>query len=132
MLIQIGREIAVSQGWFEERRRVQLLFVIAAVLGSGLGMIVLGWKWRRFFRNYPLLLAGIGLLVFYVLLRFVSIDHVENAVGFVIPDEAWWLNAIELAGIAFIGWQASGVAKTNEAGRVLATKCQRDEAEQAR
>ncbi len=106
LMIECGRNFAVSEGWFSERRKIQAVFVIFAISLGVLILIIGVWKQRRFFRKHPPTLIGVSLLVLYISLRLTAIDHVGQASGVAIPDEAWWLTGIEWGGIACTGMTA--------------------------
>lgn len=98
LFIEVGREIAVATGWYGERRRVQLIFVLVLAVALIGALLTLIWKRRRFFLQHPLTLAGSGLLVLFVLLRAGSMDHVDEAMGIQL-DNRRWIAAMELGGV---------------------------------
>jgi hypothetical protein len=109
LLVEVGRQVAQATGWFEQRRLVQL--VSALVLAALTGIMLLGvtWKQRRFFKRNPLLLPGIMLVAGYVLLRIATIDHVDKLAGLELEDQPWPA-ALELSGLlcmTIAGLQAS-------------------------
>ena len=111
LFIQAGREIAVAAGWYGERRRLQMVFVL--VLGTVMtsALLTLIWKRRRFFQQHPLTLPGSVLLVLYVLVRAGSLDHVDEAVGLHL-DDSKWIAGMELSGILCFAVAGVRAAKT--------------------
>jgi hypothetical protein len=77
LLTDLGRAFAKEQGWYGERRGVQKLFIISLLLGS---LILVAWTFRRcgkFWRTYPILSAGLAFLLTFILVRAVSMHHVD-------------------------------------------------------
>lgn len=110
LFIQMGREIAVAAGWYGERRRLQMVFMLvlgAVVLSALLALI---WKRRQFFRQHPLSLLGSLLLVFYVLLRAAAIDHADEVAGLQLDDRRW-MAGMELSGILLLAGAGVRAAK---------------------
>ena len=69
LILQIARQISQEQGWFAERDVVRKWIILGfAFVGSTL-MVWLGWTCRRVWRRYLLAVAGIALLIFFVLVR---------------------------------------------------------------
>lgn len=106
-LTEVGRDLALQQGWYPHRRVVQAVF-IAAIGGCGLGVGV--WLARRlrdldtFARR-----AGYGLVVLgvFVMVRAASFHHVDMLLGFSWNSIA--VNAVlELGGIGAIVHSAWG------------------------
>lgn len=110
-LTEIGRDLALQYGWYARRRVVQVLFIVAMVLG---GLVVSAWLARRlkdldaYARR-----AAYGLVVLggFVLIRAASFHHVDRLLGFSWNHIA--VNAVlELGGIgaivhsAWMRWRA--------------------------
>lgn len=78
---QIGRDMAVQQGWYDSRRIVQVTF-IAALFMSGLALLAgmrsaLARKWRA----YSLVCLGIAGLVVFVLVRAATFHDIDGLLG---------------------------------------------------
>ena len=99
LLIELGRNVARSEGWYAHRRQMQGTFAMIVVGASLLGLLALIWNKRRFFGSHPLILPGGILLLAYLVLRTISIDHLDRRIGLNF-DESKWLAAIETSGIA--------------------------------
>ncbi len=102
LLADWGRKLARQQGWYAQRREFQRRFIPA--LGA-CGGIVLAWlAWRIRHARWPcwLALAGALLQVTFILVRAVSLHHVDHMLGMrwlTIKMHAW----LELAGIVLMG-----------------------------
>jgi hypothetical protein len=98
LLIAIGRTAAWAEGWFDDRRIVQKLFVGALALAL-MGLVL--WAMSRhgfFLRNHRLAAIGLGLVLIYALLRAAEIDHLELGASSKPADQPWlWI--IEVAGV---------------------------------
>lgn len=76
------RRIAIAQGWYESRRVLQFLFVLA-VGGAGLGSLVFMWRLvcgtgRRLWTP----LVGFVLLLCFVVVRAASFHHFDMVINF--------------------------------------------------
>ena len=111
LFLQAGREIALAAGWYGERRRLQMVFVL--VLGTVVlsSLLTLVWKQRRFFWQHPLTLPGSVLLVCYVLLRAAAIDPADEATELSL-DHRRLMAGMELSGILCLALAAGRATKT--------------------
>jgi hypothetical protein len=100
-LTEIGRILARRQGWYDNRRRVQAVFIACvALFGLATFRAVLLLA-RGELRSLRAVLAGTLFLICFVTIRAASFHHIDmflgtNLVGFRMN----WI--IELGGIAFI------------------------------
>jgi hypothetical protein len=81
LLTLTGRRIAIAQGWYENRRIVQAIFV-AMVGAAGLLSI---WFMSRLVRRHPdlrLALVGFVALLVFVIVRAASFHHVDQLINF--------------------------------------------------
>lgn len=106
-LTEVGRDMALAQGWYERRRIIQGIFIF------WLGMAALGFRaWLGIrLRNLspPARLAGKGvvLLGFFVLVRAASFHHVDVWLGVVLAHLR--INVLlELGAISLIASAAWG------------------------
>lgn len=72
LMTDVARLIAHKQGWYEERRIIQLVFVIAIAGISGASLLILIWSLRSLLRYYWLLLFGSAALGRFVIVRAAS------------------------------------------------------------
>ena len=110
LLRQAGRELALAQGWYAQRRIVQFGFV--ALLGVVVlaGAAVVAAKWRNRLPGDPLVWTGILLVGGYVVLRTLTFEHVTETAGLRLGDYAF-ARVAELAGAVCIGWAAFRAGK---------------------
>jgi hypothetical protein len=101
LLTRIGRDIAQRGGWYDSRRIVQLLFVMA-VAAAGIGTLVLVVRKTRFIiKEQKLLLAGVCFLLSFIIIRASSFHHVGEFLGRdIFGFRMNWL--LELTGIGLI------------------------------
>ena len=110
----VGRSLAHSEGWYEQRRLIQAAFVTAlAVIATA----SIGWLIVRLRRSAPpvkIAALGIVLLFTFVLWRAASFHHMDvwvtrNIAGM---RSGWWL---ELAGIIVIALSAAASRRRSPA-----------------
>ena len=77
LLTTAARCHARDAGWYDERRIVQLRFILALFVVAGLGGAVVLWLMRHSLRRLWLVLTGLGLLVVFVLMRASSFHHMD-------------------------------------------------------
>ena len=100
LLIQAVRDRAYAHGWYNDRRRYQVDFILvisaaAVVFGIGLSL-----RLRRVLRRVIVAVAGLGMLVVFVLIRASSFHYVDRALSM---GGRFRVNAIvELSGIGLI------------------------------
>jgi len=102
-LTEIGRMMAQDEGWYDERRRVQLAFVVvvaALAVALAVALFVLG---RRAGRDLQIALVGSALVCCFVVIRAASFHHMDLLLG------SSWIgirlnNILELGGIGIVLW----------------------------
>ena len=97
LMTAAGRCLAQEQGWMAQRRAVQAALVVAVALGA----LTAGWgvlrALRGRWRTHAGLLAGLGLVAAFMLLRAAELNHLAAALGTdAIAGPA--LRGLELAG----------------------------------
>src|SRR5262249_39019652 len=101
LLFDLGRRMAKSEGWYDERRAVQAVFTLALAIGMGGAL----WAARSYFREFasqnPAAIAGLGFLCVFVLFRACSADHLWR-VGDEEYDDKSWSWVLEVAGLALL------------------------------
>jgi hypothetical protein len=106
-LTEFGRILAAKQGWYEQRQRVQIDFIIAVVL---VGIWLIFSVLLLAGRNLPrlgLALVGIVFLCCFVAIRASSFHHVDRLLGADLGGlKINWI--MELGGIALVGLGAYG------------------------
>jgi len=102
-LTEIGRVLANDEGWYEERHRVQLAFiVVVAALGLAFTLVLFRLA-RETSRELRVALVGTALVVCFVVVRAAVFHHVDEVVG---PSGGGVLLAsiLELGGIGIVFW----------------------------
>jgi len=115
LLTDVGRLLAERQGWYGERRTVQLWFVIAVAAAGILTFVITARKIRSVLREGILLLFGLSWLLIFIIVRAVSFHHVGVFI------QSWFLGIrvnwiLELTGIALIALSAAQSARHPRAG----------------
>jgi hypothetical protein len=114
-LTEAGRVLAHYQGWYEQRRFVQLAFIALVAMTCLIAAITL-LLWAR---NTPiptkLALIGATMVLGYVLIRAASFHHVDWFIGRKILGLRWnWV--LEMSGISLVllasKWRQIGIAKS--------------------
>jgi hypothetical protein len=78
---EAGRTVTRKQGWYEQRRVIQMWFV-AGVAVTGLGLLVgCFWLGRSVLRQHPFTLLGMIFLACFVVIRATSMHHVDELLG---------------------------------------------------
>jgi hypothetical protein len=101
LLTQFGRDLAREQGWYEQRRAFQQLFIAGVAAGGLAGICLVVWLLcGRLWRN-SLALIGTLFLLCFVLVRAASFHHIDQFLKlrtFAVPLHS----ILELGGIACI------------------------------
>lgn len=108
---QTGKQMAQDQGWYQNRRVVQVAFIgmiaVAAVGGFFLIARLLKGAWRR----HALALAGTAFLLAFVVVRASSFHHVDQILGWKIGGlKMNWI--LELGGIGLVALAAIRETRT--------------------
>lgn len=97
-LTEVGRMMARREGWYEQRRKIQEVFIAGIAFG---GLFVLLWAWRTLrnvWRDSWLTIAGMFFLIGFVIVRAASFHHMDAVLGWHIAGiRISWIP--ELAGI---------------------------------
>jgi len=102
---QVGRDMAHSEGWYESRRTVQLIFIVILVL-LGLAIIAASyWYIHGAWRRYRLAFYGIVILVLFVIVRATSFHHIDIFLQSTFGGIAF-NHILEVGGILFIAYCA--------------------------
>lgn len=105
LLTQFGRQLARTQGWYNERRGFQKMFVeCVAILGVA-GVVLLGVLVRRALLRQGLALVGLVFLVCLVIIRAASLHQVDAMLGVRLAGLKLH-RILELAGIVCIAISA--------------------------
>jgi hypothetical protein len=101
-LTDVGRRMAQAQGWYEERARVQAIFVGAVAVAGLWVLAILLDRTREFLPRHALAFVGIVLLACYVVLRTSSFHDVDRVLAWgPLGFRLSW--ALEMLGIICVG-----------------------------
>jgi len=110
-LTEVGRSMAKSEGWYENRRVFQAIFVF--IFGCGAVAAVVGAMWfmRDLWRRYRIAFVGIIYLCTFVIIRAASFHHIDTLL-YHLPGAGWLVNTfLELGGNVIIGYAAYQAAQ---------------------
>jgi hypothetical protein len=98
---EAGRVVASAQGWYEQRRFVQLGFIIVVAIACVAAIItLLNWA-RNSAAPTWLALVGTILVIGFVLVRATSFHHVDQFIRTAILGLRWnWI--VEMSGISIV------------------------------
>jgi hypothetical protein len=114
-LVSIGRAVARSEDWYERRRIVQAIFIIAVAAGGLAVLPALAWLTRRTWRTTGLAVVGATFLITFILIRAASLHHIDQLLARkVVGVRLSW--ALELGAIACVAIGAFNVQRA-ESGR---------------
>ena len=100
LLIQQVRRRAYVDGWYGDRRRYQMDFIVAMTITGVIAVTALSVLLRRVLRRVWLAIVGLGLLVVFVLVRASSFHYVDKVLSLGGRVRVNWI--IELSGIGLI------------------------------
>lgn len=106
LLTKIGRAVAMQGGWYDNRRIVQFLFVMAIVAVGITVFVVIVRKTRSILKERKLLLFGLCFLICFIIVRASSFHHV----GVFLATGIWGIRmnwVLELGGISLIALSAA-------------------------
>jgi hypothetical protein len=77
LFTEVGRQIAIAQGWMVRRRVVQFWFIVAFGTAAIAGALSFAILMRRLFRRFRLAFMGLFFLTAFIVIRAVSFHHVD-------------------------------------------------------
>jgi hypothetical protein len=81
LITEVGKVLAKRQGWYEQRRTVQMWF-IAGVVFSGAFSLILVWRTlQNVWKENGLTLFGMVFLVSFIVIRATSFHGVDRILG---------------------------------------------------
>lgn len=74
---QTGRDLALAQGWYAQRRLVQAVFI--ALLCAGAVAVVIGARrhWAVLWHEYRAAFVGVAVLLTFIVIRAASFHHID-------------------------------------------------------
>jgi hypothetical protein len=103
LLIVLCRRAAFAGGWYEQRQSAQMVFSAVLTVAGLVALWFVRSRLRRFFALNPTALIGVTLLLLFVLIRAVSINHVFERAGLEQDNEHGvkkWSWIVEIGGSA--------------------------------
>ncbi|MEQ8540475.1 MAG: hypothetical protein RIB93_23850 [Coleofasciculus sp. D1-CHI-01] len=97
----VGKELALSQGWYQQRRMVQTQFILGIVMAALVLVSVIGRAIYAERQTYRLALLGLMFLSCFIVIRASSFHHIDALIGWqVVGLRMNWI--LEIGGIACI------------------------------
>ena len=106
LLTDIGRVLSRQQGWYEQRRGFQRLFVVG-VLAASVGVSCWSiWRFREFWNDHKVLAGGMLFLLTFIVVRAISFHHFDVVISTrVLGVRMNWV--FELTGIFLVSLAAA-------------------------
>ncbi|TPV94184.1 MAG: hypothetical protein B7733_16585 [Myxococcales bacterium FL481] len=102
-LTETARTMAIEQGWYRDRRAVQIVFIAAVGVVGLVSMAVAAWLARGPWRPVRISLLGFVIIVSFVVIRAASFHRVDLLIHHeVLGAKVNWL--LELGGLAVVLW----------------------------
>lgn len=102
LLTEIGRHIAQTQGWYDQRRILQFSFIIVFAVTFTTAFIWFAKKYRDSFRRYMLVFCGLFFLLGFVIMRAATFHHFNDLIQIELFYGLTMNWALELTGIYMI------------------------------
>lgn len=113
---QTMRDLALRDGWYERRRPLQVGFVIAVAVIGFFGTLVVGYLLRHVLRRIALALAGVMLIVVFVVMRAASFHHVDVLLGSGGPFRLNWVLELSAISVLFAAAYRAGAPARGATG----------------
>ncbi|RYD47622.1 MAG: hypothetical protein EOP83_27750 [Verrucomicrobiaceae bacterium] len=114
LVTDIGREISRFFDQYENRRTYQKIFIFAVLAVVAIFGPLFAWKYRAFVSTHKLLTAGLVFLLTFIVIRAISIHHVD---AFLKTSRAggvkmnWVLELTGIGLVALAAWRERFKAK---------------------
>lgn len=100
-MTEFGRMLSRREGWYEERRMYQQLFIAALGIGGAFCAFLLLFITRKMSGSIKLAMAGLCMIGVFVVIRASSFHHVDQFLGSSVLGIKWnWI--LEISGIGII------------------------------
>lgn len=103
LLTEVGKDLARTQGWYAERRRVQFAFVAILALALVTTGFAVALALRSVLRQIWPALLGLALILAFVELRAALFNVLRRESGTDTLQDLWLL---ELGGVGLVIWNA--------------------------
>lgn len=74
---QTGRDMALAQGWYQQRRTVQGAFIAALCVGAVAVVVGARRYWGALWHEYRAAFVGVCLLLVFIIIRAATFHHVD-------------------------------------------------------
>jgi hypothetical protein len=96
-----GRNMAKANGWYEQRRTIQVASMLAISVVAGAGLAYFTWLTRSAFRQRLLALLGMVFTVCFILIRASSLHHIDTVLEWRVAGvKTDWI--LEIGGILLV------------------------------
>ena len=113
LMTVVARRWAMDQGWYEQRRMVQMWFIAGLTTVAAVGTASTAFLMRRYLREFGLALIGGAFICLFVVVRATSFHRFDHFLGFpLLGLRANWV--LELGGIACVAlgaWRSDAARK---------------------
>lgn len=75
---QTGRDLALSQGWYEQRRTVQAVFVALLAAAALAAVLAARHHWATLWHEYRAAFVGVCVLLTFIVIRAASFHHIDT------------------------------------------------------
>lgn len=100
---QTGRDMALSQGWYEQRRAVQAAFIVLLCVAAVALTFAARRYWAGRWREYRLAFGGVCLLMVFIIIRAASFHHTDEMIGISLGVTTAG-RSLEIVGVLVIAW----------------------------
>ena len=102
---EIGRDLAYEQGWYDERRGLQALFVLGIGISGLVGTASLAVLLRRTIRRVRGAFLGLCFLAIFIIVRAASFHHIDRLLGDGTVPLNWVLELGSISLVAVSAWR---------------------------
>jgi hypothetical protein len=74
---QTGRDLAHAQGWYDQRRIVQAVFIALLVAGAVAVVVWARRQWHALWHEYRAAFVGVCVLLVFIVIRAASFHHID-------------------------------------------------------
>lgn len=100
-----AKYLAHEQGWYEQRRALQKLFIAGVIMLGLAAMVTMFVFYRNILKRHALAIAGMCALLAFILIRASSFHNMDSLISARIAGvKLNWI--LELGGIALVFWNA--------------------------
>ena len=96
--IRLASQLALDEGWYQQRRQAQIIFVLVLGAAMSVAAFILVFKQWHFLKNNVLAVLGSIFLAAFVFLRAAIFNHVDDDIGMGL-GAGQWMDSLELTGI---------------------------------